>query len=66
MFLSLDRIGWRSDDGIILTDDLGISRSIRDVSPQLGTTLLESAVQHLYEHELGTKTRFAELRARKV
>ena len=66
MFLSLDRLGWRSDDGVTLVDDLGVARSILDVSPQLWKSLLESAVQRLHERELGTKTGFAELRGRRV
>ena len=66
MYLSLDRIGWHTDDGINLIDDMGISRSIVDTPPSLWRIHLDNAVQRLHERALGTRTGFTCLRGRRV
>ena len=66
MYLSLDRIGWHTEDGITLIDDLGIRRSIVDTPPSLWRIHLDAAVQRLHERALGTRTGFTCLRGRRV
>ena len=66
MALSLDRIGWRSDDGWSLIDDKGTSRKILDATPAMWKTLLQDAVQRDHEKQLGLKTGYPELRGHRV
>ena len=50
--LSLDRLGWHANSPRVWTDDLGIVRSIPDISPKMWDILLKDAVHRMHEREL--------------
>jgi hypothetical protein len=65
-YLTLDRIGWRSDDGLVFVDDNGTRRRIDEFSPALWASLLKEAVQREHERQLGLKTGHKEVRNRRI
>ena len=66
LFLTLDRLGWSSDDGLSFTDDTGIRRTITDFTPAQWKIFLKQAVQAGHEAELGLNTGCPELRGVRV
>ena len=61
MALSLDRIGWHTDDGAFFTDDHGVTRNVMAFTPQAWKLLLKASVQRLYENSLGIETGYSDL-----
>ena len=49
MELSLHRLGWYSDDGLTLVDDLGITRKITSMTPALWKTIIVASMQRYHE-----------------
>ena len=64
--LSLDRLGWHTNDGLHFTDDKGETRAIDSFSPACWAILLKQSGQRSHEWDLGTRTGYPDLRGKRV
>ena len=53
--LTLDRLGWESEDGITFVDDLRIKRTLTAHSPKMWKLIIQQSVQRSHERELALK-----------
>ena len=66
LYLTLDRIGWSTMDGVFFTDDLGITRHATEFTTESWKKFIQLSIQRGHEAELGLNTGCAELRGKRV